>query len=59
MISWVAIRIFRGSIALEAVFPVDGVTAVLAIVVAMYVFTALGFELMQALPITASGGGGH
>jgi cytochrome c oxidase subunit I len=36
-----------------------GPTSVLAIVVAMYVFTALGFELMQALPITTVGGGGH
>ena len=30
------------------------------IVVAMYVFSAVGFELMQALPLTATGGGsGH
>jgi hypothetical protein len=25
----------------------------------MYVFTAIGFELMQSLPVTATGGGGH
>lgn len=37
-----------------------GPASVAAIVVAMYVFSALGFELMQALPITAVGsGGGH
>ena len=29
------------------------------IVAAMYVFSALGFELMQSLPLSASGGGGH
>lgn len=37
-----------------------GPASVAAIVAAMYVFSALGFELMQALPITAVGsGGGH
>lgn len=36
-----------------------GPVSVLVIVAAMYVFTAIGFELMQALPIAASGGGGH
>jgi cytochrome c oxidase subunit I len=36
-----------------------GPLSVLAIVGAMYVFTALGFELMQALPLSASGGAGH
>ncbi|MGL1834450.1 cbb3-type cytochrome c oxidase subunit I [Rhodocyclaceae bacterium SMB388] len=36
-----------------------GPASVFAIVVAMYVFTAVGFELMASLPITASGGGGH
>ena len=36
-----------------------GPLSVLAIVVAMYAFSALGFELMRALPITAAGGGGH
>lgn len=35
-----------------------GPVSVLAIVAAMYVFSAIGFELMQALPITAVGGGG-
>lgn len=35
-----------------------GPVSVLAIVVAMYAFTALGFEMMQALPVTATGGGG-
>ena len=37
----------------------SGPLSVLLIVVAMYVFTALGFELMQSLPVTAVGGGGH
>lgn len=37
-----------------------GPISVLVIVVAMYAFSAIGFELMQALPITATGGsGGH
>lgn len=36
-----------------------GPLSVLAIVVAMYAFSALAFELMRALPITATGGGGH
>ncbi|GAB4175369.1 MAG: b(o/a)3-type cytochrome-c oxidase subunit 1 [Rhodocyclaceae bacterium] len=35
-----------------------GPLSVLLIVAAMYAFTALGFELMQALPVTAIGGGG-
>jgi len=35
-----------------------GPLSVLLIVGAMYVFTALGFELMQTLPVTAIGGGG-
>ena len=36
-----------------------GPVSVLAIVIAMYAFTALGFELMQALPVIASGGDAH
>lgn len=36
-----------------------GPVSVLVIVVAMYAFTAIGFEMMQALPVTAAGGGGH
>ncbi len=37
-----------------------GPASVAAIVVAMYLFSALGFELMQALPIAATGSaGGH
>ena len=37
-----------------------GPAAVLAIVIAMYLFSALGFEIMRALPITAAGSGaGH
>lgn len=36
-----------------------GPLSVLVIVLAMYGFTIVGFELMQSLPITASGGGGH
>ncbi|MDP3653544.1 MAG: cbb3-type cytochrome c oxidase subunit I [Rhodoferax sp.] len=36
-----------------------GPVSILVIVAAMYVFSAVGFELMQALPISASGGGGH
>lgn len=36
-----------------------GPLAVLVIVVAMYGFTILGFELMQSLPVAASGGSGH
>jgi len=36
-----------------------GPVSILVIVVAMYVFSAVGFELMQALPVSASGGGGH
>ena len=32
-----------------------GPVSVAAIVIAMYVFSALGFELMQALPISAAG----
>lgn len=37
-----------------------GPISVLVIVVAMYAFSALGFELMQALPVTAVGtDGGH
>ncbi len=37
-----------------------GPAAVLAIVIAMYMFSALGFEIMRALPIAAAGsGGGH
>lgn len=37
----------------------SGPLSVLLIVVAMYAFTAFAFELMQALPVTAVGGGGH
>jgi cytochrome c oxidase subunit 1 len=36
-----------------------GPVAILVIVAAMYFFSAVGFELMQSLPISASGGGGH
>lgn len=36
-----------------------GPISVLAVVAAMYVFTAIGFELMQSLPIAAGGGAGH
>jgi cytochrome c oxidase subunit 1 len=36
-----------------------GPLSVALIVVAMYAFTAVGFEMMKALPITAVGGGGH
>jgi cytochrome c oxidase subunit 1 len=36
-----------------------GPIAIFVIVLGMYGFTALGFELMQALPLVASGGGGH
>lgn len=36
-----------------------GPVSVLLIVIAMYVFTAIGFELMRTLPVTAAGGGGH
>ena len=37
-----------------------GPLSVLAIVAAMYAFSALGFEIMQALPVTATGAGaGH
>ena len=35
-----------------------GPASVLVIVAAMYAFTALGFELMLALPVAAPGGGG-
>ena len=36
-----------------------GPLCVLVLVAGMYVFTALGFELMQSLPVTATGAGGH
>jgi cytochrome c oxidase subunit 1 len=36
-----------------------GPVSIVVIVVAMYLFSALGFELMQSLPLSASGGGGH
>jgi cytochrome c oxidase subunit 1 len=36
-----------------------GPVSVLAIVAAMYVFTAIGFELMRSLPIAAAGSAGH
>jgi cytochrome c oxidase subunit 1 len=36
-----------------------GPVSILVIVAAMYAFSAVGFELMRALPISASGGGGH
>ena len=36
-----------------------GPVSVLAIVVAMYAFTAVGFELMQSLPVDARGGDAH
>ena len=37
----------------------SGPLSVLLIVVAMYAFTALAFELMQSLPVTGAAGGGH
>lgn len=55
----------EGAPTLEARGPVlahaawTGPIAVVALVVAMYVVTAGAFEIMQALPIAASGGGGH
>ena len=37
-----------------------GPVSILVIVIAMYIFSAVGFELMQALPVTVVGGGsGH
>jgi cytochrome c oxidase subunit 1 len=36
-----------------------GPLSVLVIVVAMYGFTTIGFEMMQSLPVTAAGAGGH
>jgi cytochrome c oxidase subunit 1 len=36
-----------------------GPLSVLLIVLAMYGFSALGFEMMKALPVVALGGGGH
>jgi len=36
-----------------------GPIAILTLVVAMYGTTIIAFELMQALPVTASGAGGH
>lgn len=36
-----------------------GPIAILVIVLAMYGATAIGFEVMQSLPVTASGGAGH
>ena len=36
-----------------------GPVSILVIVLAMYAFSTVGFELMQSLPISASGGGGH
>ncbi|MCL4747564.1 MAG: cbb3-type cytochrome c oxidase subunit I [Burkholderiaceae bacterium] len=36
-----------------------GPVSVLAIVAAMFLFTAIGFELMRALPVTGAGGAGH
>ena len=36
-----------------------GPVSVLVLVLAMYGFTVLGFELMQSLPLAAAGGGGH
>lgn len=36
-----------------------GPLSILVIVAAMYAFSALGFELMQSLPIMATGGGAH
>lgn len=36
-----------------------GPVSILVIVAAMVVFSAVGFELMQSLPLSASGGGGH
>ncbi|MFQ5959174.1 MAG: cbb3-type cytochrome c oxidase subunit I [Alphaproteobacteria bacterium] len=36
-----------------------GPLAVVVLIAGMYVFTALGFELMQSLPLVASGDAGH
>lgn len=36
-----------------------GPLSVVLIVAGMYLFTLIGFELMQSLPLVASGGGGH
>ena len=36
-----------------------GPVSVVIIVAAMYAFTAVGFELMQTLPVAATGGGAH
>jgi cytochrome c oxidase subunit 1 len=36
-----------------------GPVSIVVIVAAMYAFSAVGFELMQSLPISAAGGGGH
>lgn len=36
-----------------------GPVSVFAIVAGMYVFTVIGFELMQSLPVAAIGGGSH
>jgi hypothetical protein len=36
-----------------------GPVSVLLIVAAMYTFTAVGFELMQSLPVAGNGAGGH
>jgi cytochrome c oxidase subunit 1 len=50
---------WQGSAVRPALTAWVGPVSVLVIVVAMYAFTAVGFEMMQALPVTAAGGGGH
>jgi cytochrome c oxidase subunit 1 len=52
-VAWGGIKIRPGASAWV------GPVSVLAIVAAMYVFTTIGFELMQSLPIAAAGGAGH
>lgn len=52
-VSWEGAAALRGSAAWT------GPASILAIVAAMYLFTATGFELLQSLPFTAVGGAGH
>lgn len=53
VVSWGGTSVKAGSTAWV------GPVSILVIVAAMYAFSAVGFELMQSLPISASGGGGH
>jgi cytochrome c oxidase subunit 1 len=46
-----------GTVAAERAW--TGPLAVFVLIAAMYAFTALAFNLMQALPVAAVGGGGH